>query len=173
MTGCEIAEKLRQLNRLQGRASQAGRSPMSRDKILAKLPRMSAACLRANGLTQPPDVDMSHDPHDVTPAKATLRQDRRGPNKTEAAFAAFLEGNGARPIREGVGLRIGNGCVYWPDYVVLSGKSANVYEVKGHMRDDAAVKIKAAASRFPSFKFFLVHRDKSAPSGWKIEEVLP
>ena len=116
---------------------------------------------------------MSHDPHDVTPAKATLRQDRRGPNKTEAAFAAFLEGNGARPIREGVGLRIGNGCVYWPDYVVLSGKSANVYEVKGHMRDDAAVKIKAAASLFRGFRFFLVHRDKSAPSGWKIEEVLP
>ena len=47
---------------------------MSRDKILAKLPRMSAACLRANGLTQPPAVDMSHDPHDVTPAKATLHE---------------------------------------------------------------------------------------------------
>ena len=150
---------------------------MSRDKILAKLPRMSAACMRANGLTQPPAVDMSHDPHDVrTPKvdKPTLRQ-KRGPklNKTEAAFAAFLECNGARPIREGVGLRIGNGCVYWPDYVVLSGKSANVYEVKGHMRDDAAVKIKAAASLFRGFRFFLVHRDKSAPSGWKIEEVLP
>jgi len=137
-------------------------------------PHMSAAVRRLNPqlASNPPAVDLSHDPHDVAPAKPTLRQDRRGPNKTEAAFAAFLEGNGARPIREGVGLRIGNGCVYWPDYVVLSGKSANVYEVKGHMRDDAAVKIKAAASLFRGFRFFLVHRDKSAPSGWRIEEVL-
>lgn len=138
-------------------------------------PHMSASVRRLNPqlVSKPPAVDMSHDPHDVTPAKATLRQKRKAPNKTEAAFAVFLEGNGARPIREGIGLRIGNGCVYWPDYVVLSLNSANVYEVKGYMRDDAAVKIKAAATIFCGFRFFLVHRDKSAPSGWRIEEVLP
>ncbi len=151
---------------------------MSRDKILAKLPRMSAACLARNGLSRPPAVDMSHDPHDVTPTKPTLRQDRRGMNKTEAAFLAHLKANTPREIeihREGLGIRIANGCVYWPDFVTSDEHfdMVCVYEVKGFMRDDAAVKLKAAAAKFRTFKFFLVHRDKSAPSGWKIEEVLP
>lgn len=50
---------------------------MSRDKILAKLPRMSTACMRANGLTQPPAVDMSHDPHDVNGGQVASVWDAR------------------------------------------------------------------------------------------------
>jgi len=153
---------------------------MSRDKILAKLPRMSAACLRANGLTQPPAVDMSHDPHDVRGGqKPRLRQDRKGMNKTEAEFLAYLRENTPKSIaihREGLGMRIGNGSVYWPDFVSVDDPFGMVcvYEVKGFMRDDAAVKIKAAARMFPTFKFFLVTKhSKRDGGGWRIEEVLP
>jgi len=152
---------------------------MSRDKILAKLPRMSAACLRANGLTQPPAVDMSHDPHDVAPAKPTLRQ-KRGPklNKTEAAFEQHLRAKFPAKIicTQGVTLTLGNGVRYTPDFSTwaqLGDTFPAFFEVKGFMRDDAAVKLKVAAAMYPQFIFFLVHRDKSAPSGWRIEEVLP
>lgn len=151
---------------------------MSRDKILAKLPRMSAACLRANGLTQPPAVDMSHDPHDVTPAKPTLRQ-KRGPklNKTEAAFEAYLRANTERTIHtQDITLTLGNGVRYTPDFSTwakLGDAFPAFFEVKGFMRDDAAVKLKVAAAMYPQFMFFLVHRDRTQPSGWRIEEVLP
>ena len=155
---------------------------MSRDKILAKLPRMSAACLRANGLTQPPAVDMSHDPHDVrTPKvdKPTLRQ-KRGPklNKTEAAFELHLRAKFPTKIicTQGITLALGNGVRYTPDFSTwaqLGDAFPAFFEVKGFMRDDAAVKLKVAAAMYPQFMFFLVHRDKSAPSGWRIEEVLP
>lgn len=151
---------------------------MSRDKILAKLPRMSAACLRANGLTQPPAVDMSHDPHDVTPAKPTLRQ-KRGPklNKTEAAFEAYLRANTERTIHtQDITLTLGNGVRYTPDFSTwakLGDAFPAFFEVKGFMRDDAAVKLKVAAAMYPQFMFFLVHRDKTQTSGWRIEEVLP
>ena len=147
---------------------------MSRDKILAKLPRMSAACLARNGLTKAPAVDMSHDPHDVTPAK-TLRQ-KRGPklNKTEAAFGEWLKSRTPATVRaQEITLSLGNGVRYTPDFSVTDAfECCDFYEVKGFMRDDAAVKLKVAASKYPEFTFFLVHRDKSAPSGWKIEEVL-
>lgn len=151
---------------------------MSRDKILAKLARMSAACLRANGLTQPPAVDMSHDPHDVTPAKPTLRQ-KRGPklNKTEAAFEAYLRANTERTIHtQDITLTLGNGVRYTPDFSTwshLHGQIPCFYEVKGFMRDDAAVKLKVAAAKFQHFNFYLVFRDRTQTSGWRIEEVLP
>lgn len=144
--------------------------------ILAAVPYASRSFLARNGLTQKaPAVDLSHDPHDVTPASHALRQDRRGLNKTEAAFAEWLrETYRTEPMREGLGFRLGNGCVYWPDFITFqSFPSVRAYEVKGFMRDDAAVKIKAAATRFPSVQFFLAFRDKSKPSGWRIEEVLP
>ena len=149
---------------------------MSRPRTIADAcPHMSDAVRRLNPqlVSKPPAVDLSHDPHDVTPAKATLRQ-KRGPklNKTEAAFAALLRAeNPERIIREqAVTLIIANGVRYTPD-IVLDG--IHFYEVKGFMRDDAAVKIKVAASQFTEYTFHLVHRDKSAPSGWRIEEVLP
>ena len=153
---------------------------MSRDKILAKLPHMSAACLARNGLSsKPPAVDMSHDPHDVTPSKPTLRQ-KRGPklNKTEAAFEQHLRVKFPAKIicTQGITLTIGNGVRYTPDFSTwaqLGDTFPAFFEVKGFMRDDAAVKLKVAAAMYPQFMFFLVHRDKSMQSGWRIEEVLP
>ena len=153
---------------------------MSRDSILSKLPRMSAACMRANGLTQSPAVDMSHDPHDVTPAK-TLRQ-KRGPklNKTEAAFEAYLKARydvedwvlGSQNIT----LQLGNGVRYTPDFNAFARRGdmrPMFWEVKGFMRDDAGVKLKVAAALYPQFDFALVKKQGKTATGWKIEEVLP
>lgn len=115
--------------------------------------------------------------------KAMLRQDRGGLNKTEAAFDAHLRANAMRPLREGLTLRLGNGVRYSPDFVVITdatnGHAVPVceircYEVKGFMRDDAAVKVKVAASLFPLFAFYLVtKRTKKQGGGWSIERVLP
>jgi hypothetical protein len=41
-------------------------------------------------------------------------------------------------------------------------------ETKGFMRDDAAVKLKVAASMYPAFGWLLVTRDKW---GWEVREV--
>jgi len=150
---------------------------VSRDKILAKLPRMSAACMRANGLTQPPAVDMSHDPHDVTPTKNPALRQRRGPklNKTEAAFFDWLKSKTPATVRaQEITLSLGNGVRYTPDFSITDAFGCcDFYEVKGFMRDDAAVKLKVASGRYPEFTFFLVFRDRTQPSGWRIEEVMP
>lgn len=153
---------------------------MNRDSILSKLPHMSAACLARNGLSKPPAVDMSHDPHDVTPAKPTLRQ-KRGPkmNKTEAAFEAYLKARydpedwalGSQNIT----LQLGNGVRYTPDFNAFSRRGdmrPMFWEVKGHMRDDAAVKLKVAAALYPQFDFALVKKQGKTALGWRIEEVL-
>lgn len=106
-----------------------------------------------------------------------LKQDRKGLNKTEAGFLEYLLATkpNCNPRREGTGFRTGNGSVYWPDFVTGAGpEHLEAYEVKGYMEDDAAVKLKSAASRFPEVTFFLVtKRRKSAGGGWIIEEVLP
>lgn len=160
---------------------------MSTDQLRAKLPHASADTIARNphlfsAATKAPDVDLSHDPHDVTGSKHAvkpmIRQDRRGLNKWEEAFREHLAsayGSSATIHREGLGIRIGNGCIYWPDFVVSGyGYSIRCYEVKGYMRDDAAVKLKVAASKFPTFSFFLVTKQsKKAGGGWDIQEVLP
>lgn len=106
-----------------------------------------------------------------------LKQDRAGLNKTEAAFREYLLATfpNCNPRREGTGFRTGNGCVYWPDFVIGAGpEHLEAYEVKGYMEDDAAAKLKSAARMFPEVTFFLVtKRKKAAGGGWEIEEVLP
>lgn len=110
------------------------------------------------------------------PARRRLRQDRRGLNQTEEAFLAHLLATkpNCNPRREGLGIRIGNGCVYWPDFVIGIGPEAlEAYEVKGPwMQDDSSAKLKSAAREFPEVRFFLATREEDK-SGWIIEEVLP
>lgn len=106
-----------------------------------------------------------------------LRQSGAGMNKTEALFLAHLQATypGAWIEREPVALKLGNGVHYNPDFMVadITGSSQlTAYEVKGHMRDDAAVKIKVAASLFPFIRFVLVWRDRRA-SGWAMQQIIP
>lgn len=105
-----------------------------------------------------------------------IRQDSKGLNKTEAAFVDYLRFKwpGELVLAQSVTLKLANGVRYTPDFIVPQATSAKLmlaYEVKGFMRDDAAVKIKVAAANYPWIKFYLVKRD--GRTGWQINEVLP
>lgn len=100
-------------------------------------------------------------------------------NKLEAEFFMWLKGHephGAVLTYECVKLRIGHNCWYTPDFEVLSPEDATdavfviYYEVKGFWRDDARVKIKAAAQRYPSRRFIAVTRDKQSKA-WRFEHI--
>jgi len=97
-------------------------------------------------------------------------------NRTEADYAIVLEaryrrGEIAEYHFEAITLRLGADCRYTPDFlVVLADGTVEFAEVKGFMRGDAQVKIKAAAAIYP-FRFRLIRRD--GRTGWKIEEVKP
>ena len=105
------------------------------------------------------------------PALAVRRDD--GMNKTEAAYAdrlSLLQRSGEilsfafEPIK----LRLGKACWYTPDFMVVNAAGEiEFHEVKGFWRDDARVKIKAAAHAYRPFRFIaaqLVRRE------WKFEE---
>jgi hypothetical protein len=116
------------------------------------------------------------------PMKNRIRQNSAGLNKTEAAFQQYLESLHASSsiLSQKITLLIANGCRYTPDFVmkfdalVKDGECEAVslwaYEVKGFMRDDAAVKLKVAASLYPWIKFHLVSKRKGG--GWDVQEVL-
>lgn len=93
-------------------------------------------------------------------------------NKLEAAYAAAL-GEEQRQGRiswfayEPMKLRIGKACYYTPDFLVVRADGVlEVHETKGFWRDDARVKLRAVAERFP-FVFVAVQR--AAGGAWKRE----
>ena len=96
-------------------------------------------------------------------ARAThrTRQEAGKMNKTEEAFSRVLEGWKAtgqilRWDFEPEKLRLADRTFYTPDFRVIDRDSVVAfYEVKGFMRDDAAVKIKVAAEQHP-YPFMLV-----------------
>lgn len=93
-------------------------------------------------------------------------------NKTEAAFWDILvvEHPFSTVLAQELTLKIANGCRYTPDFAVVNRDGApTFFEVKGHMRDDAAVKIKVAAAQFPAWAFWLVWRKAGQ---WQQQRVL-
>lgn len=80
-------------------------------------------------------------------------------NKTEAAYANYLEkqkqfGEVLWYEFEPMNLRLADKCFYKVDFLVLNKNlELEVHEVKGYWTDDALVKIKTAAEKFP-FRFF-------------------
>lgn len=97
-----------------------------------------------------------------------------GMNKTEVRYADQLEAQKmAGSIRdwwfESMRLKIAHDCWYLPDYVVLnSDYEIELHEVKGHMRDDALVKLKAVADKYP-FRVYVV---KWVGGQWETKEVM-
>lgn len=98
-------------------------------------------------------------------------------NKTEAAYAAHLEarrraGEIAWIKFEGVKLRLADNTFYSPDFAVMGADGVlEMHEVKGFMKDDAAVKLKVTADMYP-FRFLLVRaRAKKNGGGWDVTEV--
>ena len=96
-------------------------------------------------------------------------------NKLEAAYAAHLEllkasGDVLWWKFEGVKLRLAHNTFYTCDFMLLKRDGQIVMdEIKGFMTDDAAVKIKVAASIYP-FQFRIIRKSGSM---WKIINVGP
>lgn len=101
-------------------------------------------------------------------------------NKTEAAYADYLEGlkaNGAVLWYrfEGVKLRLADSTFYTPDFAVMSAAGTlEMHEVKGCkaiFADDAKVKVKVADEMYP-FMFYVCYPiPKNKGGGWNIERV--
>lgn len=97
-------------------------------------------------------------------------------NKTESEYCQLLElrkraGEVVWYRFEGVKLRLADNTFYTPDFaVMLSTGEMEMHEVKGFWTDDARVKIKVAAERYP-FRFIAVKpKAKKAGGGWEVEE---
>lgn len=97
-------------------------------------------------------------------------------NKTEAAYAAHLEelkrqGEVLWYEFESVKLRLADNTFYTPDFAVMRADGEmEMHEVKGFWQDDARVKIKVAADKFP-FRFIAIKAEsKKNGGGWKVEE---
>lgn len=64
---------------------------------------------------------------------------------------------------EKVKLKLADGTHYTPDFLVVTkAMRIEFREVKGFLRDDAAVKFKVAAELFPHFRFVMVTKDGGA-----------
>lgn len=93
--------------------------------------------------------------------EALGRLKEREMNKTERAYAAKLETEKMAGLIlwyefEPLKLRLADGCQYEIDFLVLTAdRSLEVHEVKGYWTDDALVKIKVAAEKFP-FRFVAI-----------------
>lgn len=93
-------------------------------------------------------------------------------NKTEAQFQQLLIRRpdviwcGFEAIKFMVGVKT---CWYCPDFVcVLDDGTVVVYEVKGWWKDDARVKIKAAAKQYPWLKFIAAQKKRDK---WVYEKI--
>lgn len=73
---------------------------------------------------------------------------------------------------ERVTLKLAPDCRYTPDFFILERDGTiTLEEAKGHWEDDARVKIRVAADRFPWFRFVAVRRvPKKEGGGWRFEE---
>lgn len=95
-------------------------------------------------------------------------------SKLEAEYATFLEGlKQGRLIwswwYEALTFRLAPGCSYRPDFLVqMCDGFLEVHECKGFFREDAKVKWKVVAEKYPCFTFVLIQRIK----GQWIEERL-
>lgn len=102
-----------------------------------------------------------------------------GLNKTERAFRDdVLEPAKSRYVigqwwREPVKLRLAGRTWYTPDYLVASAVSTlqlfTFIEIKGWLREDAAIKVKVAAEMYPYFRWLLVYRE--GRHGWRVHHV--
>lgn len=96
-------------------------------------------------------------------------------NKTEAQFRSHL-GHlypGSIILAQKIKLRMADKTWYRPDFVVLTtGGAIAIYEVKGFMRDDAAVKVKVCAEMYSWANWFLVTKKRKRDGGgWDIRRV--
>lgn len=111
------------------------------------------------------------------PAEDPGKAPRRAPgqmNKLERRYADYLESLRMGGVVRGwwfeaISLRIGHRCHWHPDFLVQwEDGRLELHDTKGWVRDDALVKAKAVASKFP-FPVFHVSWTKRA---WKIKRIV-
>lgn len=89
-----------------------------------------------------------------------------GMNKLERAFWARLQsakhdGIFREIYREPIKLRLAGNTFYTPDFLTYGGFNGFcLWETKGYMREDASIKLKVAAAKYPGFRWTLVQRDR-------------
>lgn len=107
------------------------------------------------------------------PAKRIRQSSKPVLNKLEQGWLDYAKRQFAheRPIMaQSIGFRLGNGVVYWPDFV--SESFTHAWEIKGRqpIQDDSVVKIKVAARLFPQIEWRLVW--KNFNGAWVEQKVL-
>jgi len=151
--------------------------------------RIAAASIAAQKKRGPPPTDAQRIAEQLAPksaagpshrprfVKGRPRLARGTMNKTEAAYAAALElrlraGEIISYRFEGVKLRLGEGAWYTADFFVQASDDVlELHEIKGFMREAAAVRIKVAADVYP-FRFFLVRAiPRRDGGGWDVQAV--
>jgi len=97
-------------------------------------------------------------------------------NRAEQAYELHLEaekqaGNILWYAYAAITFKLAEDCRYTPDFAVMMiDSSLECHEVKGFWRDDARVKIRVAAAKFP-FRFLAVTQIPiHKGGGWKVEE---
>lgn len=98
-------------------------------------------------------------------------------NGAESDYAALLElrkrsgGDIEWYAFEAITLKLAEGLRYTPDFLVMRADGTlEIHEVKGFWEDDALVKIKVAAEKFP-FRFIAQQKvPKKDGGGWKARE---
>ena len=116
---------------------------------------------------------------EIFPAKVKqpemLRQNKTGLNKLETEYFQILKAQFGESVHaQLITFKLANGCRYTPDFIVWNDTTENLriiaYEVKGFMRDDAAVKIKVAAGIMRHVDFRLVWKQDGR---WLEQRILP
>ncbi len=149
---------------------------MTTDQIKAKFPNASAQFIRANATDALAHLPTPSSRSAMLETAITCQEstDEAKLNKTERAYFGQLQRvKGIAWIGvQCVTLKIGADCRYTPDFFVITedGK-AEAHEVKGFMREDALVKLKAGARKFLWIKFIVVK--KIGPEKWGLNPVKP
>ena len=107
------------------------------------------------------------------------RATRRVPgemNPLEAAYSLTLKDRTdiVQTWFEGWTFKLAKDTRYTPDFIVmLADGTLEAHEVKGFMEDDAWVKLKVFAEKFPLRTLLVRRRAKKDGGGWEITEVGP
>lgn len=113
-------------------------------------------------------------------ARAKTRPDGHFASKLEEQFALELERwKGLGIIRdwmyEPIKVKLAKRTYLTPDFLVQENdETLTFYETKGYMEEDANVKLKTAASKFPMFRWILTTKARKRDGGgWQHKEIEP
>lgn len=117
-------------------------------------------------------AELGWTPEGIAEQERRKKEPRRGrQNKLEAAFQReVLEGCVAWFDFEAMKFRLADGAWYTPDFPTQGADGTfTIFEVKGHWREAARVRIKVAADKYP-FAFVAVTKDRKTGE-WVYERI--